>query len=78
MAFVEVSDSTYKEDRDVYVPLYVAAGAPTWHVNIAGRQVEFYEKGAVPKGPPTRVFNENETCEILGVPIRVADLFASK
>jgi hypothetical protein len=44
-AFVEVSDRTYKEDREVYVPLYVATGVPTWQVNIPDRQVEFYEKG---------------------------------
>jgi len=55
----------------------VTAGVPTWHVNIAGQQVEFYEKGALPNGPPTRVFNERETFEILGVRIRVSDLFAA-
>jgi hypothetical protein len=74
-AFIEVSDSTYREDRDVYVPLYVAAGVPTWQVNIPQRQVDYYEPGSNPNGPPNRVFHEDETFEILGVPIRVGDLF---
>jgi hypothetical protein len=31
-----------------------------------------------PKDPPTGIFAEGESFEILGVPIRVADLFAPK
>jgi hypothetical protein len=77
-AFVEVSDSTYKADREEYIPLYVAAGVPTWHVNIPARQVEFYAKGSAPHDPPTRIFREGDVFDILGVPVRVADLFAPK
>lgn len=73
-AFVEVSDTTYDEDRKYYIPLYVAAGVPTWHINIRERRVEFYPKGADPK-TPTRMFTQHETFEILGVCISVADLF---
>jgi hypothetical protein len=40
----------------------------------ADRQVEFYPKGADPKTPKT-IFTERETFDILGVRIRVADLF---
>jgi hypothetical protein len=74
-AFLEVSDTTYANDRDVKIPLYVGAGVPTWHVNIPKRQVEFYPKGALPKRPPSRIFAEGETFDVLGVPIPVADLF---
>jgi len=77
-AFVEISDSTYREDRDVYIPLYVAAGVPTWQVNIPASQVEFYEKGSAPSDPPTRIFIEGDVFDILGVPIRVTDLFADR
>jgi hypothetical protein len=75
-AFIEVSDTTYANDREVKIPLCVGAKVPTWHVNIPERQVEFYDVGADPNGAPTRVFAENEAFEILGVSIPVTMLFA--
>jgi hypothetical protein len=77
-AFVEASDATDKQDRNVYIPLYVAAGVPTWHVNILERRVEFSAKGSAPNDPPTRIFFEGEEFDIIGVSIRVSDLFLPK
>jgi hypothetical protein len=72
-AFVEVSDSTYADDKKIKIPLYVVARVPTWHVNIPDRQVEFYERDADLVAP--RIFRVQDTFDILGVPIRVRDLF---
>jgi hypothetical protein len=74
-AFIEVSDTTYASDRTIKIPLFVAAGVSTWHVNIPQRQVEFYRKGADPSGSPSQIFDEGETFDILGVTIAAADLF---
>ena len=71
-AFIEVSDTTYESDRGYKIPLYVAAGVPTWIVNIPNRWVEFYgspEDLALANG---HVFRE--TFEVLGVTIEVGDL----
>jgi len=76
-AFVEVSDTTYTDDRAEKIPLLVAGGVPTWHVNIPQRQVEFYPKGANPK-TPAQIFTDSEMVEILGVLIPVASLFAAR
>jgi hypothetical protein len=73
-AFAEVSDTTYSDDRKVKIPLCVATGVPTWHVNIPNRQVEFYASGAS-SATPTSIFVVGETFRILGVEIGVADLF---
>ncbi len=75
-AFIEVSDTTYRDDRRVKVPMYVRAGVPTWIVNIPARTIEFYgtpDDLALPNG---HVFGERESIEVLGVSIAVADLFA--
>jgi hypothetical protein len=74
--FIEVSDTTYRDDKTRKIPLLVAAGVPTWHVHIPARQVEFYDRGADLDAP--RVFIEGETFDVLGVTIRVADLFDPK
>ncbi len=74
-AFIEVSDTAYADDRKTKIPLCVGAKIPTWHVNIPQRQVEFYEAEANPNGPPTRVFAESETFELLGVSIPATRLF---
>lgn len=76
-AFVEVSDTTYDRDREVKIPLCVAAGVSTWHVNIPKRQVEFHAVGANPK-KPTSIFVVGETFDVLGVTICVADLFEAE
>jgi Uma2 family endonuclease len=67
-AAIEVSDSTYLDDRNVKIPLYSAAGIPAWIVNIPERKVESY-------GPERRDYHEGETFEVLGVEIPVSDLF---
>jgi len=72
-AFIEVSDTTYADDKKTKIPLYVAARVPTWHVNILARRAEFCDIGADLNAP--RIFAENETIEILGVRITVAGLF---
>ena len=74
-AFIEVSDTTYDDDRKLKIPMCVRAGIPTWHVNIPERQVEFYKIGANPDGAPTQVFAESETFEVLGVSIAATRLF---
>jgi hypothetical protein len=76
--FVEVSDSTYRGkrgDRTYRIPLYVNAGVPSWIVNIPLRQVEFY--GNVPdlSLEHGHVFSEDDSFNILGVLVPVADLF---
>jgi hypothetical protein len=41
-AFIEVADTTYIDDRNEKIPLYVSAGVPSWIINIPSRRVEFY------------------------------------
>ena len=72
-AFIEVSDTTYVDDKKTKIPLYVAANVPTWHVNIPARLVEFYDRGAALTSP--RIFRETELIDVLGIAIRVSDLF---
>jgi hypothetical protein len=72
-AFIEVSDTTYANDKKTKIRLYVAANIPTWHVNIPARLVEFYDRGAALASP--RIFRETETINVLGIAIRVTDLF---
>jgi hypothetical protein len=74
-AFIEVSDTTYGDDRRVKIPLYVNAGVPAWIVNISKRRVEHYADAADLALQHGRVFGTGETIEILGVPIAVAELF---
>jgi len=72
-AFIEVSDTTYADDKRVKIPLYVAAKVPTWHVKISERMVEFYASTAAVESP--RVYREGETIDVLGVNIPVGSLF---
>ncbi len=72
-AFIEVSDTTYADDKNVKIPLYVAAKVPTWHVNIPARRVEFYARGAALGSP--QIFGQTETVDVLGAVIPVSDLF---
>jgi hypothetical protein len=71
-AFIEVSHTTYESDRGYKIPLYVAAGVPSWIVNISERWVEFYGSPADLELPNGRV--SGDTFEVLGVPITVASL----
>ncbi len=74
-AFIEVSHTTYAVDRGYKIPLYAGAGVPAWIVNIDLRQVEFYGSPEDLVLEHGQVFGERETFAILGVSIRVADLF---
>jgi hypothetical protein len=74
-AFIEVSDTTYATDRGYKIPLYVRAGVPSWIVNVSLRQVECYATTQDLDHPHGQVFPTSTTFEVLGVPIRVADLF---
>ncbi len=73
-AIVEVSESTYKRDRRK-VMLYVAAGIPSYIVNIAERRTELYESAEDLSRIHGRVAGLGETFSVLGVRIDVADLF---
>jgi hypothetical protein len=68
LAAIEVADASYLDDRNVKIPLYIAAGIPAWIVNIPERRVESY-------GPERRDYREGESFEVLGVAIPVSDLF---
>jgi hypothetical protein len=74
-ALIEVSDSTYSDDRKYKIPLYVGAGVPSWIVNIPLRQVEFYGSVKDLEAPHGRIFTIPEAFEVLGVVIPVAGLF---
>ncbi len=69
VALVEVSDSTYRDDRRTKMPLYVGAGVQTWIVNIPARRVERYEAN-----DDGTIFGPGEEIEIVGVRIAVTDL----
>jgi hypothetical protein len=73
--FVEVSDTTYSDDRSYKIPLYVNAGVPAWIVNIPQRRVEFYGSPADLELPHGHVFDESSVVDILGARIAVSDLF---
>jgi len=80
-AFIEVAHTTYggrMGDRKYKIPLYVRTGVPSWIVNIAKRQVEYYatpDDLALPHG---HVATESEIIDILGVSIPVRDLFGDR
>lgn len=57
------------------IPLYVAAGVPSWIVNIALRQVEFYGSPADLASTRGIVYAVGDEFTICGVSIQVADLF---
>lgn len=75
LAFIEVSDTTYAVDRQHKIPLYVAAGVPSYIVNIPLRQVEFYGAPQDLQSEHGRVFAEQDTLEILNVAIPSSTLF---
>ena len=65
---IEVSDTTYRDDRDVKIPLYQSAGIEAWILNIPKRQVESFDN-------TPRIYHDGETFEIHGVSIPVSKLF---
>ncbi len=75
-AVVEVSDTAYEFDRRDEIPSYARAGVPSWIVDIPKRRVEFYGSTENLRLEHGRVFTIDDTSDILGVSIRVADLFA--
>lgn len=68
LAAIDVADTSYLDDRNVKIPLYIAAGIRAWIVNIPERKVESY-------GPERRDYHEGESFEVLGVAIPVSALF---
>ncbi len=74
-ALIEVSDTTYGDDRRVKIPLYVNAGVPAWIVNIPNRRLEFYGDADDLAMEHGRVFEDGDEIDILGVVIPVAKLF---
>jgi hypothetical protein len=75
LVFVEVADATYEKVRGQKIPLYVAAGVPSWIVNIGSRQVESYQSKADLELPNGTSYNENDAMALLGLSIPVAFLF---
>jgi Uma2 family endonuclease len=73
---IEVTDSTYMYDRNVKIPLYTGAGIPALIVNIPARRVESYAPHETNADP--HFYTEEETFDILGVPIRVSELLPKK
>jgi Uma2 family endonuclease len=73
---IEVSDSTYSFDRNVKLPLYKAAGIPALIVNIPARRVERYAPHESDADP--HCYTEDESFDILGVPIPVSELLPKK
>jgi len=69
--FFEVSDSTYKLDRDYKIPLYVNAGVHSYIVNIPARCVQFYPTD----GTEPLAYLEGSVFSVLGVTISVSALF---
>ena len=69
-----MSDTTYRDDRHVNIPLHVRAGVPARIANIGLRQVERYETVENLALPHGRVVGENASVEILGVAIPVASV----
>jgi uncharacterized protein YbcV (DUF1398 family) len=52
----------------------VNAGVPSYIVNISARRVEYFPSPSELETEPI-IFNEGDTVTIVGVTIRVADLF---
>jgi hypothetical protein len=73
-AIVEVSDTTYRRDREK-VKLYVEAAIPAWIVNIRERRVEVYASAGDLALPHGRAFHIGESFSMLGVLVEVASLF---
>jgi hypothetical protein len=78
LAFIEVSDTTYRSDRRYKIPLYVNAGVPAWIVNIPLRQVESYRSPEDLELPAGHVFGEQDSFDVLGVTIPVARLLVPR
>lgn len=74
-AFIEVSDTTYAVDRKYKIPLYVAAGVPSYIVNIPLQQVEFYGSPRDLELEHGRTLSRTDTLTILGVAVPINGLF---
>ncbi len=75
IAFIEVSDTTYRDDRRVKIPMYVRTGVPTYLVNVRERRVECYLSEADLALPNGRIIDEDASVTIAGVTFAVAVLF---
>jgi hypothetical protein len=78
VTLIEVSDTTYKTDREIKIPIYVHAGIPSWIVNIALAQVEYYATVDDLRLRFGRVFSSGECFEIAGVSIAIGGLFRDR
>lgn len=70
-AAIEVSVTTYDHDRDDKIPVYVAAGVPSWLVNIPERRVECYPPHDLDR---FTLFLDGQSFDVLGVTVKVSDL----
>jgi len=78
LVVIEVSDTTYRDDRGVKLPAYLRGGVPlVWIVNIPQRQIEVYDRlpgpdelGSTPYAPG------GEPPSVAGIRVDVAALLA--
>lgn len=74
-AFIEVSDTTYAVDRKHKIPLYVAAGVPSYIVNIPAQHVEFYGTLQDLELEHGRTLSRADSLTMLGVAVPIVALF---
>ena len=79
LVVIEVSDTTYREDRYLKLPAYLHAGVPlVWIVNIQQSQLEAYDRVPGPDEPGgTRYVPGGEQPSIAGVSIDVGALLGN-
>ena len=79
LVVIEVSDTTYREDRYLKLPAYLHGGVPlVWIVNIQPSQLEAYDRVPGPDEPGgTRYVPGGEQPSIAGVSIDVGALLAN-
>ncbi len=76
---IEVSDSTYEDDRKTKLPAYVRGGVPlVWIVNIRAGVLEEYDRVPVPHElGGRRYYPGEEQPAVAGVSVDVEGLLAS-
>jgi hypothetical protein len=78
IALIEVSDTSYRLDRDYKIPLYVSAGVPSWIVCIPERRIEYYGAPSDLDAAHGITFLDGESIVVAGVRIDVSDLFPKR
>lgn len=72
LVVIEVSDTTYRDDRHVKLPAYLRGGVPmVWIVNIQAGQVEVYHREAGPDGPSGRRYHPSDEPPLTAAGVRV-------